>query len=155
MQELIVLYEKLWYKNISTYLNSGNVIFESEIENTLNLKLQIEASIKSHFGFEVQVLVKTKQDMQIIANSIPIDWVNDENQKTDVAYLFPEIDNENTISWLSIKKEFLEIYYIPWAICWNVKRTNYNSSLLVKLANNKIYKLMTVRNVNTARFLWK
>lgn len=155
MSELKVLFEKLWHDNISTYLNSGNVIFESEVKDVNALKSQIEDSIKSYFGFEIKVLVKTREDMQIISNYIPTSWENDELQKTDVAYLFPEVDDESILEKLPIKKEFLEIYYKPWVLFWNVKRKDYNASQLSKLVGNNLYKFMTVRNINTARFLSK
>lgn len=155
MSELKVLFEKLWYDNISTYLNSGNVIFESEVKDVNTLKSQIEESTKSYFGFEIKVLVKTREDMQIISNYIPTSWENDELQKTDVAYLFPEIDDESILEKLPIKKEFLEIHYKPWVLFWNVKRKDQNASQLSKLAGDKLYKFMTVRNINTARFLSK
>jgi uncharacterized protein (DUF1697 family) len=104
-------------------------------------------------GFEVPVLVKTKQEMKQIAKSIPKNWVNDETQKTDVAYLFPEIDDKTILDSLPIKKEYLEILYTKGALIWNVKRKNYNKSQLNKLIGHKTYKQMTVRNVNTARKL--
>jgi uncharacterized protein (DUF1697 family) len=43
--------------------------------------------------------------------------------------------------------------YVNGAIIWNVQRENYNKSQLNKIISHKIYKDMTVRNVNTARHL--
>ena len=88
-----------------------------------------------------------------IAQSIPIEWTNDTNQKTDVAYLFEEIDNKEIINELPIKKEYLNLMYVKGAIIWNVTRDNYNKSHLNKIISHKIYKELTVRNVNTARYL--
>jgi hypothetical protein len=39
------------------------------------------------------------------------------------------------------------------AIIWNVERENINRSRLAKIIGYKTYKFMTVRNVNTARYL--
>lgn len=78
---------------------------------------------------------------------------NDDTQRTDVAYLFPEADSKKIIEELPLKKEFLEIRYIKGAIIWNIKRENVNKSQLAKLISHKLYQTMTIRNVNTARFL--
>lgn len=56
-------------------------------------------------GNEVKVLVKTKSGMVKIANSIPGDWQNNDDEKTDAAYLFESIDTENIINELPIKKD--------------------------------------------------
>jgi uncharacterized protein (DUF1697 family) len=43
--------------------------------------------------------------------------------------------------------------YVKGAIFWNVDRKKNNKSHINKLIGHKFYQLMTVRNVNTARFL--
>ena len=91
--------------------------------------------------------------MKKIADSIPDNWQNDSAQRTDVAYLFPEIDSTKILDELPVKKEFIEVRYIKGAIYWNVKRENVYKSQLAKLISHKLYKSMTVRNVNTARYL--
>ena len=88
-----------------------------------------------------------------IANTIPDDWQNNNDQKTDVAYLFESIDNENIIDELPIKKEYIQLIYVKGALIWNVRREDYNKSYLNKIISHKVYKDMTVRNVNTARYL--
>lgn len=152
MKKLKSLFESLDFSNVSTYINSGNVIFESEdgIKIVLN---KAETRLKNEFDFDIPILIKTEDEMKKIANAIPVEWQNDSTFKSDVAYLFPAIDSKKTIDELPIKKEFVDIRYIEGAIYWRAERENYNKSHLNKIINNKLYKLMTVRNVNTARYL--
>ena len=91
--------------------------------------------------------------MKNIAEAIPKDWQNDTTHKTDVAYLFREADSSDIIDKLPVKKEFLDMRYTPGAIFWRVERENYNKSQLNKLASHSSYRIMTIRNVNTARKL--
>jgi len=152
MKRLRNLFESLGYANVVTYLNSGNVIFESSIKQEA-LQKEIPKRLKKEFGFEIQTLVKSEKEIQKIANAIPKEWKNDSEQKTDVAYLFPAIDLKKTISELPIKKEFIDMRYVKGAIIWNLKKKEYNKSHLNKIISLKQYQLMTVRNVNTARYL--
>jgi len=152
MKRLKDLFESLGYVNVATYLNSGNVIFESDIKQE-TLQKEIPKKLEKEFGFEIQTLVKNEKEIKKIANAIPETWENNSEQKTDVAYLFPEIDSKKTIDELPIKKEFIDIRYVKGAIIWNVKKKEYNKSHLNKIIGLKQYQLMTVRNVNTARFL--
>ncbi len=152
MKKLKAMCESLGYSNVSTYINSGNVLFESNKKPEL-LQKEMEKAIEKTFGFEVATLVKTRTQMQTIAKAIPPEWANDAIQRTDVAYLFPEIDSKKTIDELPIKKECVDIRYVKGALIWNIRRENVNKSHLNKVISHKYYKLMTVRNVNTARKL--
>src|SRR3990172_2308519 len=151
MKKLKSFFESFGYINVSTYINSGNVIFESEDEPKIVLK-KVNSGLEIYFGFEIPTLVKTEKEMKKISDAIPKNWQNDSVQRTDVAYLFPEIDSIKIIDELPVKKEFIEVRYIKGAIYWNVRRENVYKSNLAKIISHRLYKSMTVRNVNTARF---
>jgi len=111
MKELKTLFEQCGFSNISTYINSGNVIFQSN-DTKNSITENIEQALHITTGNEVKVLVKTKSEIVKIAKSIPSDWQNNDAQKTDVAYLFESIDNENIINELPIKKEYIQLIYV-------------------------------------------
>jgi len=152
MKSLKNTFERLGCRNVSTYINSGNVIFESG-DNKKTLRDNIENALLKEFGFEVPVLIKTNAEMKKVANVIPEHWRNDVTHRTDIAYLFNEIDSSKIIDELPVNRSFIEVRYVKGALYWNVDRKNYNKSNLNKLIRHDIYRHMTVRNVNTARFL--
>lgn len=152
MNRLKTLLESMDFKEVATYINSGNIIFQSN-HNLDDVSQDIKENFVSEFGFDVPILIKTQQEIIQIESAIPTDWKNNKEQKTDVAYLFSEIDNIDTIDELPINKDFVDVRYISGAIFWNVKRENQTKSQLNKLAGHQLYKLMTVRNINTARYL--
>ncbi len=152
MTKLKAFFESFSCTNVKTYINSGNVIFDSA-QSLKSLYAELEDGLKKEFGFAIPLLIKTRAEMQKIAAAIPKTWLNDEEQRTDVAYLFALIDTKATVALLPIKKEYVTIKYVKGAIAWNVRRSNVNKSQLVKLISSALYKSMTVRNVNTARYL--
>lgn len=152
MKRLKDIFESLDCINVSTYINSGNVFFESDqIRGRLHKKIM--RSLRNEYGFQIPLLIKTQQEIRRIADAIPLNWKNDSEQKTDVAFLFREIDFEGTADSLPVKKEFINLKYVEGAIIWNVKREFLNKSQLTKIIGHPLYQFMTVRNVNTARFL--
>ena len=152
MKRLKEIFESSGCTCVSTYINSGNVFFESN-ETRGTLQKKTETALKKEFAFDIPLLIKTKKEMKKIADAIPEAWLNDPDQKTDVAYLFHEIDSAEILNVLPVKKEFIEVKYVKGAVIWNVNRKNLNKSGLAKIISHKIYKSMTVRNVNTARYL--
>ena len=152
MKSLKSLFEMNGYGNVSTYINSGNVIFESDKPPKL-LVAEIESGLLEMTGVKIAVLVKTVKELAQIVAQTPVDWKNDTEHRTDIAYLFDEADTEDIINELPIRKEYLDVRYIPGALIWNVKRENYNKSQLNKIIGHRFYQYMTIRNVNTARYL--
>lgn len=154
MTKLKKIFETLGYTNVSSYINSGNIIFETNKKKNLVYK-ELGDSFKKAFRFDIPTLIKTQKEISEVAKAIPKGWENNDQQKTDVAYLFPEIDTKKMVDSLPINKDFSSIRYVKGAVIWNVERKNYNKSRLNKVIGSTLYQYMTVRNVNTARFLGK
>ncbi|QTQ12668.1 DUF1697 domain-containing protein [Treponema parvum] len=152
MKELKALFEKTGCTNVSTYINSGNVIFTSA-DDRLVIRKTLEKELLKTTGTDIKVLIKTKDEIDAIAAAVPSGWKNDTEQKADVAYLFDVIDDAKIIDELPIKKKFIDIRYVKGALMWNVKRADYNKSRINKIISCGLYKDMTIRNVNTARAL--
>ena len=152
MKNLIDLFDRIGYLNVSTYINSGNIFFESAKSVSI-IRKEIESNMHNEFGYDIPALVKTIKELQQIAENIPSTWLNDTTQRTDVAYLFEEVDSIEIIDELPVRKEYIDIRYTKGALYWNVQRENYGKSNLNKLAGHKLYQYMTIRNVNTARYL--
>jgi uncharacterized protein (DUF1697 family) len=63
MSDLKSMFEKLGFSKVQTYIQSGNVIFESEQkESNSNLEQNIQQMIVETFGFDVPVIVRTADE---------------------------------------------------------------------------------------------
>jgi len=65
MAELRELLAKSGFEDVQTYIQSGNIILKSSEKSSL-IENKIHEAIFSHFGFEVSVLAKTRQDLRRI-----------------------------------------------------------------------------------------
>ena len=71
MAELRELFAKSGLTNVKTYIQSGNVIFQSSNRDSKKLENNIQKFILDQFGFEVPVLVRTKDELTTIFNNCP------------------------------------------------------------------------------------
>jgi uncharacterized protein (DUF1697 family) len=71
MKDLKVLFEKMGFSKVETYIQSGNVVFESDLKlSNADLEVKIQQTITETFGFDVPVIVRTVVEWtQIIAKS--------------------------------------------------------------------------------------
>jgi len=71
MAELKALYESLGFSSVTTYVQSGNVVFDADAADDSALSARIEAAIGEHFGFDVTVLLRTADDLRQILDNNP------------------------------------------------------------------------------------
>ena len=72
MADLKKLVEKLGCSNVRTYIQSGNVIFDyAGIDKQKELGQEIESAIKAAYGYDVPVIVRTREELEKAAESNP------------------------------------------------------------------------------------
>ncbi len=72
MARLRALCEGLGYTEVTTYLQSGNVVFQAPRRPTTVLASAIEERIAAELGFDVPVLVRTKEALHAVATTNPL-----------------------------------------------------------------------------------
>ena len=73
MADLKVSLEALNFKDVVTYIQSGNIVFKSEINAIPELERQIHDKILKDFGFEVPVLIKTPEELNYAIHNNPFE----------------------------------------------------------------------------------
>lgn len=59
------------FNDVQTYLQSGNLVFESAVASTSTLKDELELCIKRSFGFPVLVVLRTAQELAAVSKRNP------------------------------------------------------------------------------------
>ena len=71
MSDLKKEFITLGYKEVITYLNSGNVVFESDIDDKNVIKNNIQAMIKNKFLFDIPTISrKSTKDLRRVSQKI-------------------------------------------------------------------------------------
>lgn len=155
MKLLKQTFEKVGMDNVVTYINTGNIIFLNNGLSKNELSRILEEAIHIDFGLQIKVVILSVDDVSIIINAIPESWKNDKDMTSDVLFLWDEIDDESVLESLVIKPNIDTVKYVPGAILWSVDRKNATKSGKSKIIGSKIYKQVTVRNVNTTRKIYE
>lgn len=154
MQKLKTTFETLGSRNVTTYINSGNVVF-SDARTAEELIPLIEEAIAKDFGLEIRIVLRDLISIRKVCQKVPTDWTNDEKQKTDVLFLWEEIDNSDIIKKIVINPAIENVLYVKGALVWNIGRENVTKGGGVKLIKTGFYRHMTARNINTVRKLYE
>lgn len=73
MDRLRSVFESMSFRQVQTYIQSGNVVFEAEEQATRELGRTIEARLLQEFGFEVAVVVRTIAELEALVQHHPFE----------------------------------------------------------------------------------
>lgn len=107
MTDLKSLYEKLGFENVQTYIQSGNVVFESKEVDAKQLQQLIFNKIKTQYGFDVPNLILSPTEIELALKNNPFQGI----EKMYFVFLseVPLQENIDRLSQFNIDNEFYEI----------------------------------------------
>ncbi|MBC7695119.1 MAG: DUF1697 domain-containing protein [Burkholderiales bacterium] len=156
MEALRHLLEDLNFKNIKTYIQSGNIVFQDKKTNVDALGKKIAKKISDNFDFEVPVIVKEEKELNDVLNKNPFLTKRKEDiTKLHVTFLsdVPEKANVDKIIDATYQSdEFIIIEKVVYIFCPNgYGNTKLNNTFF----ENKLKVTATTRNWKTISELVK
>jgi len=150
MTDLINIFEKLKFKNIKSYIQSGNIIFDHEQNETSFHTKEIEYKIQESLGIHVNVIIRTMEELENIINHNPfLPEKNIETNKLHVT-LLNTVPNPTMVKELLIKTEDNERYQIIGREIFIYCPNGYGRSKLTNTVfEKKLGVIATTRNWNT------
>ena len=153
MAQLKQLFEDLDYKEVKTYLNSGNVIFSSDEDDISKITSIIEEMIKNHFNLDIPVFVISKEELEDILDHAPNWWIENEDVYNNLIFIMLPATFQDVYEKIKEPKEGLEkIENYKDTIFWSFSRKDYQkTNWWSKTASVNISNKLTIRTANTVR----
>ena len=154
MSELKKVLEENQYTNVSTYLNSGNVILESNTKNEEAIMKDIYEIVKAKFNLEIPIFVTNESTLESILSNSPEWWgTNNKEIYDNLIFIIPPVKFEDVYNAIGEPKEGLEkIKEYNNSIFWSYDLKNYRkSNWWVKTASVDIKDKITIRTANTMK----
>ena len=153
MADLKAAFEGAGMNAVRTYINSGNVIFSTDLVDRSQLTQSLRAAIRERGGLDIDLQLRDADELSTIVDAIPSEWRNDKSMKCDVVFLQPDVDRAGVLDDLGPRPGIEDALYVPGAVVWRVDRENATRSRLTRMMGTPLYSRVTVRNCNTVRRL--
>ena len=130
MTELQKGFVELGFREVKTYLNSGNVIFSSETDDIRSLVMQVETMIKNQFDLDIPVFIISKEEMGNILDHAPHRW-DDKNKEIydNLIFMPPPTTFKEVFGEIGEPKEELEkIMNYKNVVFWSFNRKHYQKT---------------------------
>jgi len=155
MKALKQSFETLGFTHVSTYINSGNILFNAKETDARKLEQKIERMLVKEYELNSKVVLRSLAEMDQLVKSLPREWGSDSSWRYNVMFLRHTIDSEDILAELPANDDVEEVVYRPGTLLWSAQVDQINKSKMSKLNSRKMFQEMTVRNLNTTKKLYE
>jgi uncharacterized protein (DUF1697 family) len=154
MKELRSVLAKFDFKDVRTYIQSGNIIFDSPESNTDILEYKIKSAIFQGFGIQVPVLVKSGKELEEIYDRNPFTDQNDIKDNNIYFVILKEKASPTHIQGLEKESYVNERFVVTENCVYLACGKGYgNAKLNNNLLERKLKVEATTRNYRTLQKL--
>ncbi len=94
METLRELCSSIGFENVKTYINSGNIIFETRKTDDKKLAAKIEKAIEKEFSLGIKTIVRTISEIENIVKNNPFEGQFERDKDLHVFFLDEEMPDE-------------------------------------------------------------
>jgi uncharacterized protein (DUF1697 family) len=105
MDDLKAVFTELGFENVKSYINSGNLAFDTKKTAENRLIDKIEDAVEARFGRRVHIMIREQADIQRVLKSNPFDGQYESHKHMHVLFLKEPLPEE--------KKKFLQASALP------------------------------------------
>ena len=150
MAELRHSLEKIGFEDVVTYIQSGNVVFSFDNSNKEILENKVQSVILESFGFQVPILIKTREDIERILKDNPFTNIKiDESKQLYFVLLKNQPEEELKIKFESEIYTNEDFYITADCVYLNCKSGYGKAKLNNNLVEQKLKVGATTRNYKT------
>lgn len=154
MPDLKNCFEKAGFPNTMTYINSGNVLFDSEGQSITDLSNYCKDILGKQFGFPIDLALIDVHTLKEALEHAPAWWGDDPNSKHNAIFVIQPATAEEIIADAGkIKPEYEQLYAYKDIIFWSAPLRTFSRARWSKIVGTKAYQSITIRNANTTKKL--
>lgn len=109
METLRATFESLGFENVTSYINSGNLAFDTKKGDEAKIVANIENAIEKVFGIRVQVMIRDQVSIYNVLRNNPFDGEYESHKQMHVFFMRDEMTVENQgslMEWESDRDRF-------------------------------------------------
>ncbi|MQS89328.1 DUF1697 domain-containing protein [Companilactobacillus mishanensis] len=149
MPELRKLLTEEGFNNVVSYINSGNVIFESDDSKDKVIQ-QMNDLLQENYDFTVEFLVLDKAEYLADLAQAPEWWNKDDTLRHNALFILPTFKDEYRQLILDNITGFDQVEIADQMIFWTAPfKVNYSKSFFSKSLAQPFYKCVSIRNSRT------
>lgn len=151
MDSLVRAFEKEGFTDVSTFIQSGNVIFQSGSQDKEQLVLRIESMLSRTFRYPSTIVLRSEKELHKTLSHVPDMWKHNDDLRCYILFVKEPLTAHEVASEieLNVGIDFLSVG--EGALYLSTKMEGITKSKFSKFIGKKVYKDVTMRNYKTSR----
>lgn len=150
MTDLKACFEGLGFKDVRTYIQSGNVLFRAAGASKARLTKEIEDTLSKQFNYKSRVVVCSHKQMKDIVAQAPEGFGSDPaGYRYDVIFLKEPLTAARAMQSVATKEGVDQAFTGKDVLYFSRLISKAAQSRLTRIITMPIYQSMTIRNWNT------
>ncbi len=149
MAALRETFETAGFESVRTYIQSGNVLFESDAPRAA-LEDRIEAALEKRFGVSLLVVVRSHQQIRSVVTKAPAGFGTEPDRyHSDALFLKSPLTSKQAMRVVQLRDGVDEAWPAPGVVYFARLSSQRTKSLMNRIVGTPEYKKMTIRSWNT------
>jgi uncharacterized protein (DUF1697 family) len=154
MTDLKACFEAHGFRSVATYIQSGNVLFETDGAGDVALAQRVEEMLSEAFSYPASVVLRTRDEMRGVARGAPEGFgAEPELYRYDVIYLKEPLTADVAVESVLTREGVDAVYPGEGVLYFTRLASQASMSRLSRIGSSPIYPSITIRNWNTTRKL--
>ncbi len=150
MTDLSTCFEKMGFAGVLTFIQSGNVIFESDEEDKATLTIKIEQVLSERFSYISRIVLIPYRQLKRIVDEAPGEFGMDPDKyRYDVMFLKEPLNPDDLMKKISLREGVDKAFAGYNVLYFSRLISRASQSRLAKIISLPEYQNITVRNWNT------
>jgi len=151
MPSLKACFEAQGFRDVTTYIQSGNVLFKAGRSSQVVLTRQIEKALSKTFTYDSRVVVRSFEQMQAIVEGAPKGFGGRPAEyRYDVVFLKDPLTADEAMKSMAAKAGIDRVFVGDGVLYCSRLIRKAAQSHLSRIVGKPEYQNMTIRNWNTA-----
>jgi uncharacterized protein (DUF1697 family) len=149
MTDLKKTVEKCGFTNVSTFIQSGNVIFESGETSIQKVTQILEQSLSKAFNYQSRIVLVSDNRLKQVLSEVPDNWKNNNNLRCYIAFIKEPVTPSDVLAEVKLKDGIDSVKVGKGVLYMSTILSGITKSGFTKLIGSKVYQDITIRNYST------
>jgi uncharacterized protein (DUF1697 family) len=150
MADLKASFESMGLSDVTTYIQSGNVVFASAEQDAAKLTDIIEKVLSKRFNYTSRLVLVAHPEMKKIVAGAPMGFGDDpDTYRYDVIFLKEPLTPAEAMEQVSVREGVDQANVGKYVLYFSRLISRASQSRLTRIISLPVYQNMTIRNWNT------
>lgn len=156
MPLLKAAFEEANFLDVRTYINSGNVLFATDINDRIEIINRCKSIVEERFMLDIPVAILSLKELSDTLRNAPKWWDIDSDEEVihQAIFLISPVTIEEVCKAVGdARPEYEQVGYYKNVVFWSAPRATLSKTRWYKIASSSVNNKVTIRNASTTKKL--